>query len=214
MKDNIVIVGCGQHARVVLYNAIEQSKYNVVGFIGDTEYDVGKIIDGIPVIGLDGEVFNLIDKYQLKGYILGVGNMKIRRKLIEFYSSTNLEAVTIIHPQAVIAPQAVIGKGTLIECGCLITPNPKIGEHCVINTMTGVNHDNILGDNVYLASGVTLSGTVNIGNDTLIDDGVIITLGRSVGKNCIIGAGSIVTKDIENGKIAYGVPARIIKSNA
>ncbi|MEG0308662.1 MAG: NeuD/PglB/VioB family sugar acetyltransferase [Clostridium sp.] len=213
MKENIVIVGCGQHARVVLYNALEQDKYNVVGYIGECDGDIGKIIDNIPVIGMDDDMNELIVKYNLKGYILGLGGIKIRRKIIDKYSKFNIEPVSVIHPHAVIAPNAVIGKGTLIECGCLVTPNPIIGEHCVINTMTGVNHDNVLGNNVYLASGITLSGTVIIGEDTLVDDGVIITLGTTIGKGCIIGAGSVVTKNVEDNKVVYGVPGKVIRDN-
>lgn len=213
MKDNIVIIGCGQHARVVLYNALEQDKYNVVGFIGENEDNLGMMIDNAPIIGTDNEIEELIYKYNIKGYILGVGNIKIRRKIINKFSKLDIEPVTIIHPQAVIAPNAIIGKGTLIECGCLITPNPIIGDHCVVNTMSGVNHDNILGENVYIASGVTLSGTVIIGDDTLIDDGVVVTLGSVIGKKCIVGAGSVITKSIEDNKIVYGVPGKVIRDN-
>jgi sugar O-acyltransferase (sialic acid O-acetyltransferase NeuD family) len=182
MKDNIAIIGCGQHARVVLYNALEQGKYNVVGFIGENEDNLGMMIDNVPIIGTDNEIEELIYKYNIKGYILGIGNIKIKSKIINKFSKLSIEPVTIIHPQAVIAPNAIIGKGTLIECGCLMTPNPIIGDHCVVNTMSGVNHDSILGENVYIASGVTLSGTVIIGDDTLIDDGVIVTLGSAIGK--------------------------------
>ncbi|MEG1254890.1 NeuD/PglB/VioB family sugar acetyltransferase [Clostridium sp.] len=213
MNDNIVIIGSGQHARVILYNALEQNKYSVVGFIGESEDDIGRIIDDIPVIGLDDDMADLIEKYNIKGYILGVGGIKIRRKLINKYSKLSIEPVTIIHPQAVIAPNAIIGKGTLIECGCLVTPNPIIGKHCVVNTMSGINHDNVLGENIYIASGVTLSGGVIIGDDTLIDDGVIITLGITVGRECIIGAGSVVTKPVDSNKVVYGVPGKAIRNN-
>jgi len=79
--------------------------------------------------------------------------------------------------------------------------------------MSGVNHDNILGENVYIASGVTLSGTVIIGDDTLIDDGVVVTLGSVIGKKCIVGAGSVITKSIEDNKIVYGVPGKVIRDN-
>lgn len=215
MKKNIIIVGSGQHARVVLYNAVCESKFNVVGFISNDEKEINKVIDGVPVIGTEDMIDDLMEKYDIMGYILGVGDIKIRRKLINFYNTkNNIKPVTIIHPNAVIAPNAVIGEGTLIECGCLVTPNPIIGKHCVINTMTGVNHDNILEENVYLASGITLSGGVSIGKDTLIDDGVVITLGKTIGENCIIGAGAVVTKNIEDNSIAYGVPAKVIRSNA
>ncbi|WP_352404928.1 acetyltransferase [Sporanaerobacter acetigenes] len=212
MKKNIVIVGSGQHAKVVLYNVICQNKYNVVGFISGCRDDVQKKIYDIPVIGTDDMIDNLIYEYCIKGYILGIGNIKARKKLIEYYDK-RLEPVTIIHPQAVVSSYARIGEGTLIECGCLITPNPVIGRHCVINTMSGINHDNVLEDNVYIASGVTLSGGVEIQENTLIDDGVVITLGKKIGKRCIIGAGSVVTKDIPDDSVAYGIPSKIIRKN-
>ena len=66
---------------------------------------------------------------------------------------------------------------------------------------------------MYIASGVVLSGGVEIGDNTLIDDGVIVTLGKKIGDNCIIGAGSVVTKDIPDGVVAYGNPCRIIRDN-
>ena len=68
-------------------------------------------------------------------------------------------------------------------------------------------------DNVYIASGVILSGGVHIKENTLIDDGVVVTLGKTVGKNCIIGAGAVVTRNIENDSVAFGVPAKLIRKN-
>ena len=76
-----------------------------------------------------------------------------------------------------------------------------------------VNHDNIVGDHVYIASGVILSGGVYIGENTLLDDGVVVTLGKQVGENCLIGAGAIVTKNIPANKVAYGNPCRSIRDN-
>ena len=82
----------------------------------------------------------------------------------------------------------------------------------VINTGSQVNHDNVIGDHVYIASGVILSGGVIIGENTLLDDGVIVTLGSKVGKNSIIGAGAVVTKDIPDNVVAYGSPCKVIRS--
>jgi len=83
----------------------------------------------------------------------------------------------------------------------------------VVNTGSQVNHDNVIGDHVYIASGVVLSGGVSIGENTLLDDGVVVTLGKRVGENCLIGAGAIVTKDIPSNKVAYGNPCRFIRDN-
>ena len=101
----------------------------------------------------------------------------------------------------------------MIECGCLITPNPTIGNNVVVNTGSQVNHDNIVEDHVYIASGVILSGGVKIGENTLLDDGVIVTLGKKIGKNSLIGAGAVVTKNLEDNIVAYGNPAKVIRLN-
>ena len=39
----------------------------------------------------------------------------------------------------------------------------------------------------------------------------VITAGVIIGKHCVIGAGSVVTKDIPDGSVAVGSPARIVK---
>jgi len=220
MKERIILIGAGQHCNVVIYNAIQQDKFNISCILdpdknkwgkksnfgdiyiekGYSDYDV-KFIESIK------------EKYKTNKFFISLGSMKLRKKLYDFFVKYGFEPVNIIHPNAIISNSVILGKGILIEAGCLVTPSPKIGDNVVINTGSQVNHDNIIEDHVYIASGVILSGGVHIKENTLIDDGVIITLGRTVGKNCIIGAGSVVTKDIEDNSIAYGSPCRIIRKN-
>ena len=83
----------------------------------------------------------------------------------------------------------------------------------MVNTGSQVNHDNVIEDHVYIASGVVLSGGVRIKSNTLLDDGVIVTLGRTVGSDCIIGAGAVITKDTSDKIVAYGNPAKEIREN-
>ncbi|MDE5683689.1 MAG: maltose O-acetyltransferase, partial [Muribaculaceae bacterium] len=52
---------------------------------------------------------------------------------------------------------------------------------------------------------------VTIGNDVWIGGGVTIVPGVSIGDRVVIGAGSVVTKDIPSDCVAAGNPARIIK---
>jgi acetyltransferase-like isoleucine patch superfamily enzyme len=80
----------------------------------------------------------------------------------------------------------------------------------VVNTGSQVNHDNIIEDHVYIASGVILSGGVHVMTNTLIDDGVIVTLGKKIGANCIVGAGAVVVKDLTEPGTYVGVPAKRI----
>lgn len=210
-KEKIFLLGSGQHARVVYYNAVEQGKYEIVGILDRSE-KVGVFFQGIPIIGTeDFPLSKAIGTYGTNKFFIGFGDMSRRKGVFEKMIEGGWEAVNIIHPNAVVSKDAKLGKGILIECGCLITPNPIIGDNVVVNTGSQVNHDNIIENHVYIASGVVLSGGVRIEENTLIDDGVIITLGRKVGKNCIIGAGSVVTKDIDHNKIAYGNPCKVVR---
>ena len=218
MREKILLVGAGQHARVVLYNIQEQNKYDVIGIL-DKNLDKAKeekFFEGIPILDID---YSKVDLKELKAklgtdkFFISFGNMKYRKKVWELFKNSGWNSVNIIHPNAVISKNAKLGEGILIECGCLITPNPIIGDNVVVNTGSQVNHDNIIENHVYIASGVVLSGGVKIGENTLLDDGVIVTLGREVGKNSLIGAGAVITKNLEDNIVAYGNPAKVIRLN-
>lgn len=55
------------------------------------------------------------------------------------------------------------------------------------------------------------SDRVYIGNDSWIDTNAVIVGNVSIGKHCVIGANSVVTKDIPDYSIAVGLPAKVIK---
>lgn len=210
-RERIVLVGSGQHARVVLYNLKAQGKYEVACFLDSDESKVGCLYEGYPIAGTYDDLDTVREKYRTNKFFIAFGNMKYRKPVFEYFVQNGWEAVNIIHPNAVVSDDSVLGKGVLIECGCLVTPNPIIGDNVVVNTGSQVNHDNIIDDHVYIASGVVLSGGVHIRENTLLDDGVVVTLGVTVPPNSIVGAGAIVTKDFKKPGVYYGNPSRFIR---
>ena len=81
----------------------------------------------------------------------------------------------------------------------------RIAAHC---TIIPANH-NRGSENVPLyRSGISLKG-ISIGDNSWIVSGCRILDGVDIGNNVIIGAGSVVTKDIPAFSIAYGVPAKV-----
>lgn len=217
MKDKIILIGSGQHCNVVIYNIKEQGLYDIACIAEIDHSKCNRTIDNIPIepfVNFSKDAMDILEeKYKTNLFFIAFGSMKYRKDVYNFLSNNGWEAVNIIHPNAVVSKSSKIGKGVLIECGCLVTPSPIIGDNVVINTGSQVNHDNIVESHVYIASGVILSGGVTIKENTLLDDGVIVTLGSKVGSNCIIGAGAIVTKDIPNNSIAYGNPCKVIREN-
>jgi len=56
----------------------------------------------------------------------------------------------------------------------------------------------------------TVYGKVTIGEDCWLGTNVIVLPGVSIGRGCVIGAGAVVTHDLPEFGIAYGVPARVV----
>ncbi|WP_457271739.1 acyltransferase [Pedobacter sp. UYEF25] len=57
-----------------------------------------------------------------------------------------------------------------------------------------------------------ITAPINVGNNVYIGVRSIILPGVSIGHNCIIAAGSVVTKDVPDNSVIGGVPAKLIKS--
>ncbi len=103
-----------------------------------------------------------------------------------------------------------IGKDLhLIHSGnILIAPHAVIGDRC------GIMHDVTIGTNALPGTKIGLvvrHGAPTIGNDVFIGVGAKVLGGITIGDRVIIAANSLVTTDIPSGRIAIGVPARVIK---
>lgn len=59
--------------------------------------------------------------------------------------------------------------------------------------------------------GLEFAKPINVGNNVWFGGNVVVMPGVSIGDNCVIGAGSVVTKDIPANSVAVGNPCRIIK---
>lgn len=129
-----------------------------------------------------------------------------------------------------------IGAYSIIRCsggiknigkGIKIGNNFGCGDYCFFGAAGGIEigDDVIMGQNVRFHSenhnyidkyklirkqGVSNKG-IKIESDCWIGAGVVFLDGVTIGKGCVIGANSVVTKDIDEYSIACGNPARIIK---
>lgn len=89
----------------------------------------------------------------------------------------------------------------------------RIGDDVTItNGVLFLTHDGAVGlfRNEY--PGMNVYAPINIGNRIFIGNRAILMPGVTIGDDSIIGAGSLVNKDIPSGSVAAGVPARIIRS--
>ena len=84
----------------------------------------------------------------------------------------------------------------------------KIGNNVTLSGVKLLTHDASL----YKTTGHTKVGKVHIGSDVFIGWGSIILPGVTIGDRVVIGAGSVVTRDIPENSVAVGDPCRVIGS--
>ena len=202
MSKDVIIIGAGGHAKVIA-DIIYKSGDNLIGFLDDNLANRGKeIYLGKKVLGTTKDIKNYNKNY----FIIGIGNNSIRKKI---NNENNLKLYTAIHPSAIIAQDVKIGTGSVIMAGVVINPGTVIGKNCIINTCSSLDHDNLLEDYVHISPGAHLAGTVSVKEGTWICTGATIINNITIAQNNIIGAGSVVIKDIneENGTYV-GVPVK------
>lgn len=107
----------------------------------------------------------------------------------------------------------VLGKNVFINSNCYFMDGAKItvGDNVFIGPSCGFYTANHPLDYQTRNQGIEQALPILIGNNVWLGGNVIVLPGVEIGDGCVIGAGSVVTKDIEANSVATGIPCNIIK---
>lgn len=208
MREKLILVGGGGHAKIIL-DSMDRSRYEVIGIL-DAFLSVGTKISGIPVLGGDAMAEDLYKNGVHDAIITTVGNGELFRKLIAKYKGVGFFIPGIMHPKSHVSESASLGEGVSLLVNSCVNTEANIGAYVTINSNAVVEHECIVGEGTHIAPCSVLLGGCRVGKYCLIGAGSVVLPQIRVGDNCIVGAGSIVTKDLPDGAMAYGNPARII----
>ncbi len=109
-----------------------------------------------------------------------------------------------------------IGTGTFLNMGVQVAAKElvEIGAHCMFANgcfVTDADHRFDDPDKPVPWQGFTSKGPTRIGDNVWCGANVVIVSGVTVGERCVVGANSVVTRDLPPFSIAAGVPAKVIK---
>lgn len=200
-QKKLIIVGAGGHGKVILDVAMRNG-YVIMGFLDDNP-DL-KELGGHPVIGRCADAVKYAPEAE---FVIGIGSNVIREHLVEMLDG-KVTWATLVHPTAYIGLSVEIGEGTLVMPQASVNAFAKVGRHCIINTSSVVEHDNVIDDFAHVSSGAALAGTVHVGRRTLIGVGSSVKNNISICEHVTVGAGAAVVKDITEPGVYVGVPAR------
>ncbi|HMV08959.1 MAG TPA: acetyltransferase [Cyclobacteriaceae bacterium] len=199
---NVILIGAGEHARVVL-DSLHAAGRTVLAMI-DPKFD-GQQFMNTPVLG-----FYKSELYPESEAIVAIGANHVRQQLSQ---DIKHPFTTSIDKTAIVSRYATIGKGSMVLHGVILQQGTVLGKHVIVNTAAHIDHDCKISDFAHIAPGSSLCGRISVGEGALIGAGSIIIPGIKIGAWCTVGAGSVVTRDIPDHAVAVGNPARIIRYN-
>ena len=147
----------------------------------------------------------------LNEFVLAIGDNHIRHKAGKLISSKKKHLLNIVHPSSFLCNTVTMGQGNFISSNVVVNAFATIGDFCILNSSSTVEHECVINDGVHIAPGAVLAGNVKIGENSFVGANSVVKQGLNIGKNVIIGAGSVVLRDIPDGQVWIGNPAKELR---
>lgn len=210
-KKFILWGGTGQ-ARVI-HEALQRQGDHVAAIVDNSRID--QPLPGIPVLcgksGLTAWLADCSDNVFYGLVAIGGDRGKDRLAISAQMEDLGILPYTLVHQNAFVALDACIGEWSQILALGAICTHVVIGKNVIVNTSASVDHDSRIDDGVHIAPGAKIAGEVHVESCAFIGTGAIVLPRLTIGRGATVGAGAVVTKDVEPMSVVIGNPAHCIK---
>lgn len=213
IKDNVMI-GCG----VIIHDFVVIYPNTIIG-------DRVEIFEGC-VIGKPPSKIKSSSRGVAQDLVpVKIGSDSILCPHVTLCTGVEIGKGTLLGNNCSIREECIVGDDCIIAGDVSINYHTTIGNRVKIMDNTHITGNMIIEDDVFISALVCTTNDNSMGRKGWHDEitGPIIkrfsTIGGganllpniTIGKNAIVGANSVVTKDVPNGKVVMGIPARITR---
>jgi len=204
----VVIVGAGEFAEIAYEYLTHDSPYEVVGFSVDRDFLDQPELCGLPVVAFD-ELESHFDPAQHSA-IVAVTYQHLNRVRTGLYEETKRKGFRLcsyVSSSAFVWRNVEIGENCFIFEHNVLQYGVRIGNNVVLWSGNHIGHQTRIHDNCFVSSHVVVSGLCEIGANCFLGVNATFADNVVVAEDSVVGAGAVVIRDTERGKVYKGNPA-------
>jgi sugar O-acyltransferase (sialic acid O-acetyltransferase NeuD family) len=204
---NVVIIGAGGFGRELyemLWKGLPQDQYRFKGFLA-------KDPDELSGYEVNEPILDYPEQYQpdpSDRFLLAIGDMEVRRRVVDDVAAKGGQFLNWIHPTAVIASTASIGQGAVIYPYAVIMNRSVVEDFVHLSIYASVGHDARVGKYSLMAPYATLNGFSVIHDEVYLSTHSTVAPEKIVGRRSKVSANSAVMQDVPPNSLVHGVPGK------
>lgn len=154
------------------------------------------------------------EDYEVQGddiFFVAMGDPHWRKHYAELIENKGGHFYTYISPNSMVFDTATIGEGSFISRWAAISDNANIGKHVIAHPFSALGHDIIVKDYATLLNASFMGGFSELGECSVLNPKAVVLPHKKVGNNALVGAASVVIRNVKDGERVYGNPAVKLK---
>ena len=210
----MLIFGAKGLAKEVLEVSLEKESRKDIVFYDDISTDLpDRLYNEFRILRTLDQARTYLENEDQR-FVLGLGGPMLRQAIFDKFVGIGGIPYTLISSTSRIGSfGVVIDEGVNVMLNSVITNDVKIEKGALINQIASIGHDVEIGEFVEVCPGVAISGHCKIGKLSFLGTNCTILPNVKIGERVIVGAGSVINRDIPDGCTVVGVPGKIIKTN-
>ncbi len=207
----MLIAGAKGHAIEILEVFHQNNELGSIFFFDDVSEDLDHELFGkFPIITtLEEARCYFIERPE---FVLGLGNPYLRKMIADKLTLQGGILTSVISKSASLGHyEILLGTGLNLMQNVMISNCVTIGKGSLINSHSSLHHNVKIGDYCEISPNSVLLGGCSLGDFCSVGSNATILPNIQIGNHATIGAGAVVNKDLPEGAVAVGVPAKVIK---
>jgi sugar O-acyltransferase (sialic acid O-acetyltransferase NeuD family) len=212
-KKQIVIFGAAGTGLLMAESVSRNIEVTFLGFLDDDAEKKAHGYYNLPVLGRLSSWEDLPSECLFLTSLYGPKKNCQFFELVKSLDVPESRWATVVDPSAIVSTTVTMGYGVYIGPGVILEPMVCLGNLCAMLGNVYIAHGSRFADYVVCANSVSIAGEVSVGEASFIGANAAVREYTHIGSRTVIGMGSVVLRDVADGQIVAGNPARFAKKH-